>query len=148
VPLLEQARSHLLAALEVSSEHPTSRRFYRDNLRLMARCYLDQGDHPRLVPIAEELARFGYDPAKDTYSAASLLGRCMTLADKDSRLVEAKRRELSQSYADRALALLRQAVERGYKGAAHMKKDSDLEPLRTRKEFQKLLADLEGKAKE
>jgi hypothetical protein len=72
----------------------------------------------------------------------------MTLAGKDGQLAEAKRRELAQSYAERALALLRQAVERGFKDATQMKQDPDLEPLRTRKEFQKLLAVLEGKTKE
>jgi hypothetical protein len=39
-------------------------------------------------------------------------------------------------------------VESGFKDAAQMKQDPDLEPLRTRKEFQKLLAEREGKTKE
>jgi hypothetical protein len=41
--------------------------------------------------------------------------------------------------------MLRDAVAKGYKDAAHMKKDSDLDPLRKRDDFQKLLAELEGK---
>jgi hypothetical protein len=53
---------------------------------------------------------------------------------------DAKRRE---QYADRAVALLRQAVAAGWKDAAHMKKDQDLAPLRDREDFQKLLAELE-----
>ena len=58
----------------------------------------------------------------------------------------ARRKELARGYAERALALLRQAVQRGFKDAARMKKDPDLEPLRTRDDFKKLLAHLEGKA--
>jgi len=46
---------------------------------------------------------------------------------------------------DRALTLLRQAVARGYKDAIHMKKDADLEPLRAREDFKKLLSELEAK---
>ena len=59
-------------------------------------------------------------------------------------------RLLWQRYYPRlvALALLRQAVVRGYKNVAHMKKTPDLDPLRARKEFHKLLADLEAKTKE
>jgi hypothetical protein len=43
------------------------------------------------------------------------------------------------------LAALRQAVQNGYKDAAHMKKVADLEPLRAHPEFQRLLKELEDK---
>src|SRR5262249_51838299 len=48
--------------------------------------------------------------------------------------------------ADRAMEWLRQAVAAGYDDAAHMKEDQDLDALRERKDFQKLLAELEPKA--
>ena len=37
-----------------------------------------------------------------------------------------------------------EAVSRGYKNAAHMKKDTDLDPLRQREDYKKLLAELEA----
>ena len=40
--------------------------------------------------------------------------------------------------------LLQKAVKAGYKDAAHMKKDPDLDPLRAREDFKKLLAELEA----
>jgi hypothetical protein len=43
--------------------------------------------------------------------------------------------------------MLRQAIARGYKDAARLKKNSDFEPLRSREDFKMLLADLEGKKK-
>ena len=46
-------------------------------------------------------------------------------------------------YADRAMALLQQAVKAGWKDAAHLKTDTDLDPLRDRADFMKLVADLE-----
>jgi len=52
-----------------------------------------------------------------------------------------------EQYAARAVELLRQAVAKGYKDAAHMKKDTDLDPLRSHPEFQKLLKELEAKGK-
>ena len=48
-----------------------------------------------------------------------------------------------QQYADRAMELLRKAVKAGYKDAAHMKKDTDLDALRGREDFKKLLAELD-----
>ncbi len=50
-----------------------------------------------------------------------------------------------QEYADWAMEMLRKAVKAGYKDAAHMAKDMDLDPLRDRADFKKLLAELEKK---
>jgi tetratricopeptide (TPR) repeat protein len=47
--------------------------------------------------------------------------------------------------ADLAMDWLRKAVAAGYKKLALMKKDTDLDPLRKRDEFQKLVAELEAK---
>src|SRR5207249_84719 len=46
--------------------------------------------------------------------------------------------------ADRAMAWLKQAVAAGYKDAAHMKRDTDLDALRDRQDFKNLLAQLEA----
>jgi serine/threonine-protein kinase len=46
--------------------------------------------------------------------------------------------------AMRAVALLQQAVAKGWKNAAHMKKDDDLKALRERPDFKKLVAELEA----
>ena len=51
--------------------------------------------------------------------------------------------EKKQEYLDRAMELLKQAVKAGYKDAAHMKQDSDLDPLRDREDFKQLLSSLE-----
>src|SRR5262249_42234044 len=148
VPLLEQARAHCQAALKLRPGNPTSRQCSNYALLALARIHLARGDHARLATTADELARFAHEPANDAYNAACFLCHCVTLAGKDARLAEARRKELTKDYADRALALLRQAVERGYKDAAHLRKDTDLQPLRAREDFKKLLADLEGKTKE
>ena len=50
---------------------------------------------------------------------------------------------LAKDDADRAMQWLQQSVQAGYQDAAHMKKDTDLDPLREREDFKKLLAELE-----
>ena len=42
---------------------------------------------------------------------------------------------------------LNKAVQAGYKDAAYMEKDTDLDPLRERADFKKLMAELEIKKK-
>jgi tetratricopeptide (TPR) repeat protein len=55
-----------------------------------------------------------------------------------------KATDKKQEYADRAMELLRKAVQAGWKNGAHMARDSDLDPLREREDFKKLLAELRG----
>jgi eukaryotic-like serine/threonine-protein kinase len=148
LPLLEQAGSHLQAALEASPKDPTARRFRRDHLRVTAQCYAGLADHARLAATADELARFGYDPMNDNYLAACMLCSCVVLAEKDAQLAEVRRKELARGYADRALALLRQAVAHGYQDVARLREDPNLQPVRAREEFRKLLDEMEGKTKE
>jgi tetratricopeptide (TPR) repeat protein len=61
-------------------------------------------------------------------------------------LASGKNTNKKQEYADRAVELLHQAVKAGWKDAAHMKKDTDLDSLRGREDFQKLLRELEKKS--
>jgi tetratricopeptide (TPR) repeat protein len=145
VPFLEQARPHHEAALKARPKNSTYRLFYRNNVRTLAQSYLGLGDHGRLATSADEMAHFGFDPANDSFLAACFVSRCVLLADKDSKLAEDTRKELKDRYAERALELLRQAVDRGYRSAAHMKAEPDLEPLRGREEFKKVIAELEMK---
>jgi serine/threonine protein kinase/tetratricopeptide (TPR) repeat protein len=145
--LLEEARPHIQAALQARPKDPDFRDAYRDHLVALAATRRGLADHAQVATTADELARFAYQPARDTYDAACLLSACVPLAGKDARLADAKRRELARAYADRALALLRQAVESGFKDAGRLKKDPGLEPLRAREEFGKLVADLEGNTK-
>jgi tetratricopeptide (TPR) repeat protein len=51
--------------------------------------------------------------------------------------------ELQAKYAERAIALLRQAVAKGYKNVNEMKNDDDLKSLRPRDDFQKLLREMQ-----
>ena len=49
---------------------------------------------------------------------------------------------LAKEDGDRAMNRLAQAVAAGYKNRAHMEKDNDLDALRGREDFRKLLAGL------
>jgi hypothetical protein len=54
---------------------------------------------------------------------------------------------LKSQYTDRSLELLRQAMAKGYSNLAEFKTDKDLDPLRPREDFQKLVQELEQKSK-
>ncbi len=148
VPLLTQASAQLKAALDLAPRHPVARKMYRDILRFLAKSYFMLADHARLAATGDELERFGYEPANDTFDAATMLASCVMLVNRDTQLDDARRKEQAQTYADRALALVREAIERGFGDVVRMQKDPRLEPLREQPEFRKLLAELEQKLKD
>jgi hypothetical protein len=84
---------------------------------------------------AEELAEKG--------DAIVLYNAACVLALAAGRPAEAGGSLSREKCAQRAIALLRQAVAKGWRHAEHMKQDDDLKALHQRADFQKLLAELE-----
>jgi tetratricopeptide (TPR) repeat protein len=97
-------------------------------------------DHARATAEADDLARAKDAPAGALYDLACVFALSTAAAGED--------RKLGETYARRAVALLRRALARGYKDIEHLKKDSDLDALRSRDDFQQLLTDLEAKRPE
>jgi serine/threonine protein kinase/tetratricopeptide (TPR) repeat protein len=147
VQLLDEALPHNRAAVTGNPRDPYYARFYHNNLWALAESARALADHARLAPTAEALAQLGFLGAGDAYFGSQYLSFCVALAEKDPKLDEASRTELTENYADRALVLLRQAVAGGSIDAAGMKKDRSYDPIREREGFKKLLAELEEKNK-
>jgi tetratricopeptide (TPR) repeat protein len=138
--LLEEARAHQQRAFEANPHHPS----YRAGLVEVARAYIGLAEHTRAAATAEGVARRDEASAADVYDAACCLSLCVPLAAEDARLAEGARAGLARDYGGRAVALLRRAVERGYRDGAHLRKDGDLDPLRGRDDFRALLRGLGG----
>src|SRR5262245_7804842 len=103
-----------------------------------ADCLARAGDLARAgAELAETLQQASKPTAVFLYDAACVHGM-LAGKEKDSGRAE--------THAARAVALLRQAIAAGYKAAAHMKKDPDLDPRRPRADFKPLLADRHPKA--
>ena len=92
---------------------------------------------------AENVRALGWDPPSDAYDAACTLAECISIAHQREQRDDAQRQAAMRRYADRAMALLRDAVAKGWKDTAQMKKDTDLDALRPRADFQQLLNELE-----
>jgi serine/threonine protein kinase len=144
--LLEQAVPHHQAVLQANPGNPKYRQFFRNNRGILAEMLVDLGDHAAAADAAAQFTQTAIDPRGDIYHAACILARCVALAERDTDLSLAQRKEQADAYADRAMDTLRRALQNGYKDAANMKKDSDLDPLRARPDFQRLLAELEATA--
>jgi tetratricopeptide (TPR) repeat protein len=90
-------------------------------------------------------------PAEALAEVAELLKTPNLDADQCYELVcfyavaSGKIADKKQEYADRAMELLRQAVKAGYNNAAHLRKDTDLDALRSRPDFQQIMKQLDAK---
>jgi serine/threonine protein kinase/tetratricopeptide (TPR) repeat protein len=145
--LLERARPYNRRALTANPKNPIYLSSFSFNRGAMCAALVGLGEHTAAAAEAQELARVGFDPAEDCYNAACYMSRCVPLAGKDASLLQAERKELARRYSDRAMDFLRQAVKAGWKDARHIRKDTDLDPLRGREDFRKLVEELDKKAK-
>jgi serine/threonine protein kinase/tetratricopeptide (TPR) repeat protein len=145
--LLLEGRPHHMAALLAKPRHPEYRQFYRGHLGLLTEVHAGLLEPEDAVRTAEACRDLGWDAPTDTYDAARFLSLCIPIVAKHAKPDDKQRKEAAQFYGDAAIKLLREAVNKGYKDVAHMKKDADLAPLRQRQDFQRLVAELERKGK-
>src|SRR5262245_21557775 len=145
--MLLEGRPHHLATLKSNPRHPAYRQFYCNHLKVLTQVHAGLLEKDEAIRTAEARRDLGWDPPADAYDAAVFLSGCIPIAAKHQKLDDEERKESARFYTDAALKLLRDAVSKGYKDVAHMKKDTDLDPLRQRDDFQKLVAELEGKKK-
>src|SRR5262249_55732566 len=130
-------------ALRANPRNTVYRKFYRINRWRLTEALLALEEHTAAAKAAEEFLQAATDSPQDEFTAACLLAGCTRLAEKDQRLPAERRQELAQAYTERAATFLRQAVAKGYKNLEALKKHPDLEPLRSRRDFQALIASLE-----
>jgi serine/threonine protein kinase/tetratricopeptide (TPR) repeat protein len=142
--LLNEAIPYHLAALEAKPGHPDYRLNYRYSLVELTQSCAGQGDRPAALVAAMKLRDLGWDSAADGYGAAWTLAWCVSIVEKDDKLDAPKRQAEMQYYADQTMAMLLGAVAKGYKDIEHLKKNRDLDPLREREDFKKVIAQLEA----
>ena len=85
--------------------------------------------------------------ALEMYDAACNRAICAVALQEDAKTPKADAPRLAKEQADLAMAWLRKAVAAGYRNAERVKHDKDLDALREREEFKKLLAELDANKK-
>ncbi len=106
-----------------------------------------RGEHARATAEIEALINKAPFSGRTLYKAACVYAVSTTAVSRDTQLIAIEQDTKGQKYAARAIELLMKAQAAGYFNEVaiveHMKQDHDLDPLRSRADFQKLLAKLE-----
>jgi Tfp pilus assembly protein PilF len=145
--LLLEGSPHHLAALKANGQHPIYRQNYRNYLGVLIAVHAALLEPDDAVRTADMHRNLGWNAPADAYNAACYLSQCIPIVNQHDKLAAAEREKACQFYGDAAMKLLRDAVSKGYKDVPHLTKDTDLDPLRQRDDYQKLVAELEGKGK-
>jgi serine/threonine protein kinase len=98
------------------------------------------GAHEDVARTVGELVALSPGSGPGSLHAGSFLARCAPLAEADTHLDRSRRADLAKAYADRAVALLREAVENGFGNVEALRADRSLDALRSRADFQALVA--------
>lgn len=101
---------------------------------------LRQGRHADAVRLAMDLSRLVPDDPAARRDAARLMAAAIPVVESDPGTAPSRRGEIARSYADRAVAQLRVAVDSGLRGDA-LQADA-FTPLEARDDFQGILRDL------
>jgi Flp pilus assembly protein TadD len=118
------------------------------SLRAVALAHL--GDHARATAEVKSLQATGKEPAMSLYNFACVYALSLRAARQDPALSPAERDRLAEQYGAYAVELVVKMRSAGFfKGSGVLegfKKDTDLEPLRERADFQRLLQELTREA--
>ncbi len=129
--LLEEAATFHRRALKAVPNSAALRSSFHETRLTTAAVRVERNELAAAAAIAEGLPAIGINPAEDFYSAGLTLASCAHAAANDP--------DAARAYADRAMALLTKAVERGFTDAARLKGDADLASLRERPDFKELV---------
>ena len=100
------------------------------------------GQHDRAAATLLEQQKIWENDAEGLYTLACGLAKCVPPTAKGPAGTRQTRQVECQRYLDDALEALRQAVAAGYRDGLRMRRDAELAPLHSRKEFQALVGDL------
>jgi serine/threonine-protein kinase len=137
-PVLERAIAAQRAATGLNPRSAGYRHMLRGHLAALAGALIDLGEHTEASRVAEDLVRSCPDLSGVRAQAARLLTRCVALGKADIRLLASQRDELAGSYADRAIALIRAAIDRRETGADRLLDAAEFAPLKFRESFKSL----------
>jgi tetratricopeptide (TPR) repeat protein len=129
-------------------EESRDKEFFRSKLaESRLRMFCNKKDAAGCLRAAAEYEALNRIDAGRLYNAACHRAICAAVISEDPKTPAADAARLTREQADLAMAWLHKAVAAGFTDAEQIKQDKDLDALREREDFKKLLAELPAKKK-
>jgi serine/threonine protein kinase len=103
------------------------------------------GNYEQAVRVAEKVSGGNKLGPPKLFGLACVYSLAAAAVGKDQKLPPSARREQAEAYASRAVQRLRQAIAGGFATQTNIKKDTDLDRLRARADFESLLHSMNKK---
>jgi tetratricopeptide (TPR) repeat protein len=143
----QQAAVLLREAVEKAPSVVTFKELCFTNTGNLARILSELGKVTEAIATVRDLRRILPAHPQNYYQMASALSLCIPAIGKGKNELTEQDQAQRRQLGDHAMEYLRQALALGYSDVEHLKKDPNLDPLRSREDFKKLVLELEEKAK-
>jgi serine/threonine-protein kinase len=140
---LEQAVQHQSMALSQATQVTQYRQRLSELYGELASAFRGLKRHVEAAGLALDRKKLWPTNPTELYNVACELALCASLIRHDS--ADAEEQATRKQYADQAMLAIHDAVSNGFADVEHMKKDTDLDSLRTRSDFQELLQAIAAK---
>jgi tetratricopeptide (TPR) repeat protein len=117
----------------------------RQHYGVLAEILVRLRKHAEAMNAAAEMAGISPERWEGPYEAACFLARCVAVVEQDEQLSASLSQDWVQTYSDRAVVLLREAIQNGFNDVVLLMKAPDLDRLRSHLGFKQLAAELEEK---
>src|SRR5205085_703661 len=139
---LLQASEQLRAVLKAFPNYARSRRTLTAHYDVLAKMQRAVGKLDDAVATCLERAKLWPKGSQDLFKVAREVAETAGRVGKGKATLSAREQEQRDRYAEIAVDLLRQAVTAGFKNGKSLQKDAEFEALRSREDFQEIVAKL------
>jgi serine/threonine-protein kinase len=140
--VFREAREHHRIAFSRAPDVVPYRRYFGEHYRLLAAAERRLGDPAGAAAAALERRDLWPEDPAELVGVARDLALCISIVDLASGGTIEGRSDGRRTYADLAVDTLRQAIASGFRDLALLHTDHDLEPIRPREDFRRLMVDL------
>jgi hypothetical protein len=136
--VFQRAVKHQQTAFTKDTGNSSYRQLLNDHLEGLAEVQRQLQRPAEAAASTRQRGELWPDSPDQLFSVARDLARCIPLVGKNSRQGLSERQAESNEYAQQAIDALRRAIACGFKDTESLRKDPELEPLRSYKEFRQL----------
>ena len=137
-----EATAQQRQVLSQADRRDSARGCLKETLWKLVAMHCRQGEPIEAIAAAQELEDLGSTDPRELYELARAWALCIPFYTESDAGLSGEEHEPSPTFADRAIEALRLAIRNGFRDIGRLRRDPDMDSLRSNLEFQLLMMDL------